>query len=135
MPSSSDKGFSVIDYKAIDQNFGSWEDLDLLTKKYNVMIDIVLNHVSKSSKWFENFMKGKGIGSDYFIEVENWQGKAQIVRPRTSELFQKISTDSGLKSVWCTFSHDQIDLNFKNLLAMSLWKYFILSKKIFIFLN
>ena len=114
MPSSSDKGFSVIDYKAIDQNFGSWEDLDLLTKKYNVMIDIVLNHVSKSSKWFENFMKGKGIGSDYFIEVENWQGKAQIVRPRTSELFQKISTDSGLKSVWCTFSHDQIDLNFKN---------------------
>ena len=114
MPSSSDSGFSVIDYKALDQNFGSWEDLDHLTKKYNVMIDIVLNHVSKSSKWFENFKKGKGTGSDYFIEVDNWQGKAQIVRPRTSELFQKISTDSGLKSVWCTFSHDQIDLNFKN---------------------
>ena len=114
MPSSSDSGFSVIDYKALDQNFGSWEDLDHLTKKYNVMIDIVLNHVSKSSKWFENFKKGKGNGSDYFIEVENWQGKAQIVRPRTSELFQKISTDFGLKSVWCTFSHDQIDLNFKN---------------------
>ena len=112
MPSSSDSGFSVIDYYKIDEKFGNWKDLNLISKNKNIMIDIVLNHASKSSKWFANFLKGSGQGHDFFKVVKDWNGIAQIERPRSSKLFQKIRTDDGVKKVWCTFSHDQIDLDF-----------------------
>ena len=114
MPSSSDSGFSVIDYYKIDGKLGDWKDLNLISKNKNIMIDIVLNHASKSSKWFANFLKGSGQGHDFFKVVKDWNGIAQIERPRSSELFQKIQTVDGEKNVWCTFSHDQIDLDFSN---------------------
>ena len=114
MPSSSDSGFSVIDYYKIDEKFGDWKDLNLISKNKNIMIDIVLNHASRNSKWFANFLKGSGQGHDFFKVVKDWNGIAQIERPRSSELFQKIQTVDGEKKVWCTFSHDQIDLDFSN---------------------
>ena len=114
MPSSSDSGFSVIDYYKIDEKFGDWKDLNLISKNKNIMIDIVLNHASRNSKWFANFLKGSGQGHDFFKVVKDWNGIAQIERPRSSELFQKIQTVNGEKNVWCTFSHDQIDLDFSN---------------------
>ena len=114
MPSSSDSGFSVIDYYKIDEKFGNWKDLNLISKNKNIMIDIVLNHASRNSEWFANFLKGSGQGHDFFKVVNDWNGIAQIERPRSSELFQKIKTVDGEKKVWCTFSHDQIDLDFSN---------------------
>ncbi len=114
MPSSSDSGFSVIDYYKIDEKFGDWKDLNLISKNKNIMIDIVLNHASRNSKWFANFLKGSGQGHDFFKVVKDWNGIAQIERPRSSELFQKVQTVDGEKNVWCTFSHDQIDLDFSN---------------------
>ena len=114
MPSSSDSGFSVIDYYKIDGKLGDWKDLNLISKNKNIMIDIVLNHASRNSKWFANFLKGSGQGHDFFKVVKDWNGIAQIERPRSSELFQKIQTVDGEKNVWCTFSHDQIDLDFSN---------------------
>ena len=114
MPSSSDSGFSVIDYYKIDEKFGNWKGLNLISKNKNIMIDIVLNHASRNSEWFANFLKGSGQGHDFFKVVNDWNGIAQIERPRSSELFQKIQTVDGEKKVWCTFSHDQIDLDFSN---------------------
>ena len=114
MPSSSDYGFSVIDYYSIDPKNGSWKELRDISNSFNLMMDIVLNHSSIQSGWFKNYINGSGKGSDYFIEVGNWSGIPQVVRPRTSELFQKFETKNGDKLVWCTFSRDQVDLNFKN---------------------
>ena len=114
MPSSSDYGFSVIDYYSIDPKNGSWKELRDISNRFNLMMDIVLNHSSIQSGWFKNYINGSGKGSDYFIEVGNWSGIPQVVRPRTSELFQKFETKNGDKLVWCTFSRDQVDLNFKN---------------------
>ena len=48
MPSSSDSGFSVIDYYKIDGKLGDWKDLNLISKNKNIMIDIVLNHASRN---------------------------------------------------------------------------------------
>tara|TARA_S200000501_G_scaffold379024_1_gene446686 strand:- start:73122 stop:74843 length:1722 start_codon:yes stop_codon:yes gene_type:complete len=114
MPSSSDYGFSVIDYYSINPKNGSWKELRDISDSYNLMMDIVLNHSSTQSVWFNNYIKGSGKGSDYFIEVGDWSGIPQVARPRTSELFQKFETKNGDKLVWCTFSRDQVDLNFKN---------------------
>src|SRR5690606_7310033 len=36
------------------------------------------------------------------------------VRPRVSPLLRATETLDGTRHVWCTFSHDQVDLNFHN---------------------
>ena len=51
-PFSSDDGFSIVDYKKVRDDLGSWEDIILLSKDYRVMADIVINHSSKQSEYF-----------------------------------------------------------------------------------
>ncbi len=113
-PYSSDDGFAVIDFKAVNESLGNWNDITTIAKNYDLMADLVINHCSSESQWFKNFIKGEGTGHDYFICAAADTPVSQVVRPRTSTLLRKVETTSGTKHVWCTFSHDQVDLNFKN---------------------
>ncbi len=113
-PYSSDDGFAVIDYLAIDPALGTWDDIYHLGKNFNLMADLVINHVSSQHEWFEQFKRGEKPGCDYFIEVDPETDLSEVVRPRSSPLLAEVDTVSGKKYVWATFSHDQIDLNFAN---------------------
>lgn len=113
-PWTSDDGFSVSDYKAVAPENGSWEDVQELHKDYKVMADLVINHCSTSSEWFHNFKKGKTPGKDFFIDGSDYDDISIVVRPRSSSLFYPVETSEGIKQVWCTFSQDQVDLNFAN---------------------
>ncbi len=113
-PSSSDDGFAVTDYYNVDKNYGDWENINNISKKFSVMSDIVINHGSSKSEWFKNFLSGKGKGSNYFLSFDNTFDTSEVVRPRTNELLQKFLTNEGDKFLWCTFSKDQIDYNFSN---------------------
>lgn len=113
-PYSSDDGFAVIDFFAVNEALGDWHDIQVIAANYDLMADLVINHCSGESTWFKNFIKGEGPGHDYFIEVEKNAPVTQVVRPRTSPLLREVETATGTKYVWCTFSHDQVDLNFKN---------------------
>jgi sucrose phosphorylase len=113
-PYSSDDGFAVIDYLTVNPELGDWEDIKRIAEHFNLMIDLVLNHVSSKHAWFEEFKQGKKPGCDYFIEVEPTEDLSQVVRPRSTPLLAPIETVKGTKYVWATFSEDQIDLNFAN---------------------
>ncbi|TAF57888.1 MAG: alpha-amylase [Oscillatoriales cyanobacterium] len=113
-PYSSDDGFAVIDYLAIDPALGTWDDIDHLSQNFNLMVDLVINHVSSQHEWFEQFKRGEQPGCDYFIEVDPETDLSAVVRPRSSPLLAEVDTVNGKKYVWATFSHDQIDLNFAN---------------------
>lgn len=113
-PFSSDDGFSVIDYKAINSKLGTWEDLTEIAEVYRLMADLVVNHISAESEWFQNFLKDESPGKGYFIEADPELDYSEVVRPRASNLLSKVETAAGEKHVWCTFSHDQVDLNFEN---------------------
>ncbi len=113
-PYSSDDGFSVINYLQVNPVVGTWDDIEKLAADYRLMADIVINHVSAESDWFRNFVQGSGEGSDFFIEADPAADYSQVVRPRSSPLLQYVKTESGEAHVWCTFSHDQIDLDFSN---------------------
>ena len=113
-PFSSDNGFSIIDYKKVRDDLGSWEDISLLSKDYRVMADIVINHASKQSEYFQKFVRGNYEYKDFFISLDKDEGFEEVDRPRSSNLFQEIEISNQKKYLWCTFSHDQIDLNFKN---------------------
>ena len=113
-PFSSDDGFSVIDYSTVNPSLGDWEHIESISKKYKLMSDIVINHISSRSRWFENYKNGIDPGKSYFIEAKPGDDFDKVVRPRNSSLLTQVRTCDGVKHVWSTFSNDQIDLNFKN---------------------
>ena len=78
------------------------------------MADLVVNHCSGMSRWFEQYKQAKEPGKDYFMEMDPRADLSNVVRPRTSPLLREVQTLEGVKYVWCTFSHDQPDLNFRN---------------------
>ncbi|MFV0576345.1 MAG: sugar phosphorylase [Vibrio sp.] len=113
-PYSSDDGFSVIDYSSVNEGLGEWQDIEAIAKQFNLMSDLVINHCSARSAWFQNFIKGEGIGHDYFFTADPNSDLSQVTRPRTSDLLKETETAQGTQHVWCTFSHDQVDFDFRN---------------------
>jgi sucrose phosphorylase len=113
-PSTSDDGFSVVDFRAVDPELGVWEDLTGLARRAQLMVDLVLNHVSRESLWFIDFVAGRDPGQHYFIDLEPHTDTSAVVRPRTSPLLVPVHTYRGVRHVWATFSEDQIDLNLAN---------------------
>jgi sucrose phosphorylase len=113
-PYSSDDGFAIIDYLKVNPELGEWEDIQRISGKFNLMVDLVINHVSSKHVWFEEYKQGIKPGCDYFIEVDPATDLSQVVRPRSTPLLAEVSTINGEKYVWATFSEDQIDVNFAN---------------------
>ncbi|MDY6918595.1 MAG: sugar phosphorylase [Pseudomonadota bacterium] len=113
-PYSSDDGFSVMDYLAVNESHGDWDDIRRVAKEFRLMSDLVINHMSARSRWFDNFKKRIDPGKDYFFEASPEDDLSAVVRPRTSPLLTEVQTEDGVRHVWCTFSEDQVDLNFKN---------------------
>lgn len=113
-PWSSDDGFSVIHYRDVEPTLGNWAHIRELASHYDLMADLVLNHVSRESLWFVDYLAGSLPGRDYFIEVAPETDVSQVTRPRSSPLLVPVATRRGTRHLWATFSEDQIDLNFEN---------------------
>ena len=56
--SSSDDGFSIIHFRTINPALGTWDDIQALGKHLRLMTDLVLNHVSRQSGWFKDYLVG-----------------------------------------------------------------------------
>ena len=114
-PYSSDDGFAVKDFKQVNSEHGDWKDFKKISLSFKTMIDLVINHCSSENKLFIDFLNGSSIMSDFFIVSDKkFKQLEKIVRPRSSEISKQITLNNKTKYVWCTFSHDQIDFNFKN---------------------
>jgi len=114
LKSTSDGGFAVSSYETLEEKFGSWDDLKSISKNHYLMADLVLNHVSSSHPWVQEFIKSQEPGiSNVFSPNQNLDW-SNVVRPRSSSLFSQINTEDGPKQVWTTFGPDQIDLNWHN---------------------
>ncbi|MBT9313017.1 alpha-amylase family glycosyl hydrolase [Leptothoe kymatousa] len=113
-PYSSDDGFSVIDFLEVNPELGNWADVEAIGRNFNLMFDLVANHVSSQSEWFEQFKHNQLPGRDYFISLPKDTHTAEVVRPRSSPVLTPVETHGGIQHVWTTFSADQVDLNYEN---------------------
>lgn len=113
-PFSSDDGFSVIDYRKVNPQLGDWDDVKQIASRYRLMFDLVINHVSRESLWFYDFVGDIPPARDYFIELPQDTDVSMVTRPRNTPLLASVNTHRGIKFLWATFSEDQIDLNFAN---------------------
>ena len=114
-PSSSDSGFSVVNYSAVDPSMGSWREIDSISSKYRLMVDGVINHASQFSDWFKAYLDGDPYFKDFFIDLDPSTDLSKVVRPRATPLLSEFIDNEGkIHNIWTTFSKDQVDLNYKN---------------------
>lgn len=137
-PYSSDDGFSVIDYRRVRDDLGDWDTIETISTNfdeqvklfsaftgdyamaqtvdanYKIMADLVINHVSRESSWFRDYVNGVAPARNYFIEADPDQDLSDVVRPRSKPLLTQVTTKEGEKHLWTTFSEDQIDVDFSN---------------------
>lgn len=113
-PYTSDDGFSITDYYAVDPALGNWDEIEKLSQEFQLLFDAVINHNSIESHWFKNFLKGDGSFKQYYVEEDVSEGYSDVVRPRTTPLTHTFTGNGKTYNVWTTFSRDQVDLNYKN---------------------
>jgi sucrose phosphorylase len=113
-PFTSDDGFAVADYRKVNPSLGDWVDIERIGGCFHLMSDLVLNHVSSQGAWFNAYRQGNPPYDRFFFEASPDDDLSAVVRPRTTPLLREVQTASGPRHVWCTFSHDQVDLDFRN---------------------
>ena len=110
-PWTSDDGFSVVDYREVSIDYGTWEDISKLGEDFDLMFDLVLNHCSAKSPWFKEYVSGVEPGLNYIMEGDPEKDFSMVVRPRSTPLLTPYQTRKGERQVWTTFSADQVDLD------------------------
>ena len=110
-PWTSDDGFSVVDYREVSIDYGTWEDISKLGEDFDLMFDLVLNHCSAKSPWFKEYVSGVEPGLNYIMEGDPEKDFSMVVRPRSTPLLTPYQTRKGERHVWTTFSADQVDLD------------------------
>jgi sucrose phosphorylase len=117
----ADAGFDPIDHTQIDERLGTWKDLRALGDSVELMVDLIVNHVSAHSPQFQDF-SAKGSSSKYaalFLTYDRVfpQGATEaellrIYRPRPGLPFTYATLKNGQKRLlWTTFTSQQIDID------------------------
>ncbi len=126
-PSSGDRGFAPLTYRQIDPRFGDWDDIAALAQDHDVVLDLMVNHISRRSEEFRDFERsGRASGSaDLFITLDKvWpDGRphpgdvARIFLRKPNDPFTTVDVGSTGRheTIWTTFGFgdrvEQIDLD------------------------
>lgn len=128
-PSSGDRGFAPLTYLEIEPSFGSWEDIRAIGENFDILVDLMVNHISRQSPYFQDFLaKGRASAyADLFLTLDKiWEDgepvqadidKMFLRRPLPYSAFKNEETGEEMK-VWTTFGKtdpsEQIDLDIRS---------------------
>jgi hypothetical protein len=112
-PWTSDDGFAVTDYLAVDERYGDWQDVEALARGRRLVIDAVINHLSARSGWFQRFLAGDPAYRGFFRTADPATDLSATVRPRARPLLTAFEGAEGPVWAWTTFSPDQVDLDYR----------------------
>ncbi|MDH4285992.1 MAG: sucrose phosphorylase, partial [Gallionella sp.] len=129
-PSSADRGFAPTTYFEIEPRFGTWDDIRRIGAGFDVLLDLMVNHISRQSPYFEDFLK-RGRESEYadmFITLDKvWPGGdppqedvAKIFLRRPEHPFSDITVEETgqVERIWTTFGKEtpseQIDIDVRS---------------------
>ena len=125
-PSSGDRGFAPLTYLDIEPTFGTWEDIRRIGENFDVLLDLMVNHISRQSVYFQDFLK-KGRQSEYadmFIMVDKMWPDGNPPSEEIDKIFLRrtepfstytIAKTGKTEKVWTTFGKttpsEQIDMD------------------------
>jgi len=70
-PYTSDRGFSVTDFRVVDPHLGSWKDVEEIGKRFKLMFDGVLNHASSKSHQIQEMLQGNPEYKDFAVAFKS----------------------------------------------------------------
>ncbi|MEK5491764.1 sucrose phosphorylase [Paenibacillus sp. FSL R7-0297] len=137
-PSSGDRGFAPLTYLEIEPEFGTWEDIRSIGEEFDVLVDLMVNHISRQSPYFQDFLeKGRASAyADLFITLDKIWADGQPVQADIEKMFLRrplpystySTPGSGEEKVWTTFGKtdpsEQIDLDIHSPLTRELLQRF-----------
>jgi sucrose phosphorylase len=126
-PSSGDRGFAPLTYDRIDPRFGTWADIGRIAERHDVLLDLMINHISRESLEFQDFLR-RGRASAYadlFITLDKvWPDGlpadtdvARIFLRKPESPFSTVTIEElgSQERVWTSFGtadwSEQIDLD------------------------
>ncbi len=124
-PSSSDRGFAPITYDEVDPAFGTWDDVEKIGKDFDLIIDFMVNHISRQSVFFKDYIE-KGPQSEYadmFLSFDKLGTKGWVKDEDLDKVYTRKPRppyqvlerpDGTLEKIWCTFESEQIDLDYNS---------------------
>ena len=134
-PSSGDRGFAPLTYLEIEPRFGGWDDIRRIGESADVMLDLMVNHISRQSPWFQDFLRvgRRSRYADLFLTLDKaWPGgepspedlsRVFLRRPSPFSRF-RIEETGAEETVWTTFGKqdpsEQIDMDWKSTVFRSL---------------
>ncbi len=139
-PSSGDRGFAPLTYLDIEPSFGTWNDIKQIGEKHAVLLDLMVNHISAQSPFFQDFLKS-GSDSQYadlFIPLEKQWPDGNPLQTDIEKMFLRrekpysefmIEKTGKNQKVWTTFGKtnpsEQIDLDIYSPITIDLFKQFL----------
>ncbi|MDO6446395.1 sucrose phosphorylase [Colwellia sp. 1_MG-2023] len=120
----SDAGFDPIDHTEVDSRLGCWNDVKQLGEGYELMADLIVNHMSAKSKEFKDVL-ANGEQSpfwDLFLTKDkvfpnglSEEQRKKIYRPRPGSCFTNFSLPNNESAdFWTTFTDNQIDIDVRS---------------------
>ena len=125
-PSSGDRGFAPLTYLEIEPSFGDWEDIRRIGEKHDILLDLMVNHISAQSTFFKDFLKHGRMSqyADLFITVDKIWPDGKPPREDVEKIFLRrdepfsdytIHGTGEVEKMWTTFGKvtpsEQIDLD------------------------
>ena len=119
----ADAGFDPDDHTTVDPRLGAWDDVRTLSGDLDVMVDVIVNHVSARSSQFRDVIE-HGDQSPYaqmfltmgtvFPEGATEADLLRIYRPRPGLPFTPYAWGSTSRLVWTTFTAAQVDIDVRS---------------------
>ncbi len=121
-PSSGDRGFATITYDTVDPAFGSWQDIERIGEDYDLIIDFMVNHISRQSEYFRDYVENgkESRYADMFLSFDKFSADGEIPEEQLAKVYTRKPRppyimldrkDGSREKIWCTFDTDQIDLD------------------------
>lgn len=122
-PSSADRGFAPLTYDEVDPAFGTWEDVEYIGRDFDLIVDFMVNHISRQSVFFQDYME-RGQESPYadmFLSFAKLSPDGELPEEQLNKVYTRKPRppytliqrpDGSREKIWCTFDYEQIDLDY-----------------------
>lgn len=122
-PSTADRGFAPVSYREIEPRFGSWADIERLAQSHDVLLDVMINHISRQSPEFQDYQRHgrRSRHADLFVTAEKvWSdgdpnpadlARVFLRKPDSPLTAITIEATGSTERVWTSFGAEQIDLD------------------------
>ena len=136
-PSSADRGFAPLTYDEVDPAFGTWDDVEYIGRDFDLIVDFMVNHISRQSVFFQDYME-RGQESPYadmFLSFAKLSPDGELPEEQLNKVYTRKPRppytliqrpDGSREKIWCTFDYEQVDLDYTSPVTREVMRKFLI---------